>query len=258
MSEKPLDTTAMLLGNEYMRAFTYRRKRMDGTVLEERLFFRPLSVRDMHLARINAEQRVKKLLGTEKFEDAVVQELTTDQRNVEIIHLACRSEKDPALPWKQVVELEHMPQVEISLLANAYLAFEQECGPVEHELTIEKLEHWIQRAAEGDTDFLAWSASHTRKAFVMLTARELLSLRADKLSSTSLETAASKPSGSDSSATATMGDIDALEVKLGAEMDARFAELHRAIGAGIVRQALTSPTEADLDPDDGGPVVDHG
>lgn len=263
MSALPTDPgqLARPAGSEALDVFSWPRRTRDGKVVQTTVRFRLLTTIDKHAARLNAEHRVKKLCEDRNIDQKMVEEMRADQRTIESLALACRKPDDSDQPWLTSMEIEAMPEIEVALLAKAYTEFEESFGPVDHELTLAKLDYWIEQAAKGETDFLVLLASHTRKACFTLMAKELLRSRAAKSSSTSPGSGDSSDSEAKAVTLATHADLDALEGRLAAEMTGRLDEITRQVGAWTLsgRGPQSGAVEVhESDPDDGGPVVDHG
>lgn len=231
--------------DECMELHHYPRRRSDGKIVEESFFVRLLSMRDLQLARLNAQQSLVRMTGDVKLDDERMAEMLADQRTIETLFRALRDPKDKTKPWRTPAELECLPQVDIAILSRLYTEFEENSSAFDHGLTMDKMEGWIQLAAEGKTDFLTWVSAPNRRAAFALMAREIKSLRA------SLPASDVRAEPTD---VMTRGDLDAAT----AEMQERLVAIEAAVGRfvlGVQPAAVTVATEPSSSDE---VVVDHG
>lgn len=225
----------LAFGASRLKAVSFKRTRQDGTVVDAHLKIRLLTKIEMDEARVNARATV---LSRDKDlkEGRAFDELLEDSRVVEILAIACRDSEKPDEPWSSPYEIERtLTPPEIAMLFELYSEHQAECGPILHDLTTEQFETLLEAIAkEGSADPFLFCASPLRNAFIISTAKELLSLR---MASSSRSSASTESSDSESSSSASMSaasrdlheEIDVLIGQI-ADLTVRVHDLETAGG----------------------------
>jgi hypothetical protein len=185
----------MALGTTVTKPFAFTRTTADGKRTIN-LVLRVLNPLELDRSRVNAAMYVRNL-DPDKLVARSREEWIKEQEDIEILSIACRSAKDPSIPFAtSSIFREKITPEEIALITRAYERHAQEISPFVNGMSSDDFFAIVKAVeAQGESSPLEYFDWPTQRAF-MLTSASLLGRLLTDSASISLDSLESNKSKS--------------------------------------------------------------
>lgn len=152
---RPTDPLELLAGAAAPKPASVTRRGRGGRPVDEPLLVDLLTPATILQARVRAAAKTRDLTGGERCTPGMVEEVTNEQRALEMLALCLRDPAHPDKPWKTADDIAELSEAEVSRLRQVVNRLHAEHSP--NAIGATELDRWIEDvAAVEENDFLSY------------------------------------------------------------------------------------------------------